>query len=271
MLSHDSIRPHLKLSCPCGADVRVDPLDQKRGLSCPKCGLSINFVVSVDPLDRKRSKVSLIVPLNAVDGVGESLGTIIRKSPMAPKKPSKTVSVRSVTRKSAIPPARASSPPVPPPSPRPAGRPAKGVLAECPCGSAFPVDESDLASLQYCPGCGIRYHIVVKLEHGTRNKTALLVPAKVMGQRDGRSVPPPKPAAPSRKTVGVTKVRRTAATELIPGVQSVPCLCGATLAVRRRDVQHGMSCPACRRSLAFSEVRDPQTLAPLIRVREVPS
>jgi predicted nucleic acid-binding Zn-ribbon protein len=282
MLSQDPIRPWMKLSCTCGGDVRVDPHSQERKVDCPKCGMPIHFVVSIDPLDRKRSKVSLVLPLTAVKAEGESLGTIIRKIPLVPKSAEpKTVAPKTVGRKTVVRKTVAPRPGHPgdlldAPEPevsagsRSTGRATRGVLADCPCGQSFPVDESDLASLQYCPGCGIRYHVVVKLEKGTRKKVALLVPAKVMGQRDARSAAVPKPSAAGRKTVRVPKAAPPSASSapLPPGAQAVSCFCGATLVVRRKDVSSGMICPSCRRKVDFAESRDPQTLAPILRLRE---
>ncbi len=254
MLHQDPIRPHLKLSCPCGGDVRVDPLSQDRSLHCPKCGLPIHFVVSVDPQDRRRSKVSLVVPRTAVRAEGESLGMRPSK---APSEAPKTVRAKTVAA------VRVPPPPQAPPAPRPSGRTVKGVRGQCVCGESFPVDESDLAGMQSCPGCGVRYHTVIKLEKGTRKKVVMLVPVKVTSQPDARSRMLPKPAAAPRKTVRVPRAST-------PGAPSVACSCGAPLLVRRRELAEGMTCPSCRRVLAFSETRDPQTLAPLIRLREEP-
>jgi predicted RNA-binding Zn-ribbon protein involved in translation (DUF1610 family) len=199
MLNQDPIRPAMKLSCPCGADVRVDPHQQNRNLECPKCGLALRVVVGVDPKDLKRSRVSLVLPSAAFKTGGESLGssakpvkarTLVRKT-VVPKPAPKTVAPRV-----------AAAPPPPPPPPR-TGRTVRGVIAQCACGSSFPVEEGELATQQDCPGCGVRYHVVVKLEKGSRTKSALLVPVRIVNRPTFAapgSKPPPNIPSRSRQT-----------------------------------------------------------------------
>jgi hypothetical protein len=261
MFNPDEIRAHPKLSCPCGADIRVDPQKRERNVECPKCGLELSVVVSVDPKDLKQSKLSLVVPLMAVKTEGESLAKLERKTP--PPAPKSTVVPPAAT------PTRTASP---------GPKSVKGVFAECPCGTRFPVDEAELATKETCPGCKVKYHVVLKLVPGTKRKTAMLVPER------GQSlvIKPPSPSGTKRikKAVseapkrGSTKVPRATKVrplpELPPGAQGVACFCGAWLVVRRKDVRDGSTCPSCGRALAFSEQRDPQTLVPVLKVREAP-
>jgi hypothetical protein len=65
------------------------------------------------------------------------------------------------------------------------------------------VEEGELATQQDCPGCGVRYHIVVKIEKGTRAKSALLVPVRIVNRPSFSapgSKPPPNIPARSRQT-----------------------------------------------------------------------
>jgi hypothetical protein len=55
-----------------------------------------------------------------------------------------------------------------------------------------------------------------------------------------------------------------------PGAQAVACPCGAYVMVRRKDLDQTLPCMGCGRALRFIEDRDPQTLAPRIRIRPGP-
>jgi hypothetical protein len=260
MINPDEIRAHPKLSCPCGADIRVDPRKRERKVACPRCGLELSVVVSLDPKDLGQSKLSLVVPLKAVRTEGESLAKLGRKTP--PPAPMSTV---------------VAPPAAPPPQASP--KSVKGVFAECPCGTRFPVDETDLASKETCPGCKVRYHVVLRLVPGTKRKTAMLVPERGQSvvvkppspsgtKRMKKASPQAAPKQGSTKVPRATKVRPLP--ELPPGAQGVACLCGAWLVVRQKDVRDGSTCASCGRALAFSEQRDPQTLVPVLKVREAP-
>lgn len=257
-MREESIGRIHKVSCPCGADVRIDPLKPDRNVTCPRCRLRIDFVVTIDPKSR-RPRVSIVVPLNAVKPEGESLAAV----------PAKTAP-------------RAPQPPPP--------RTVRAVLAECPCGAAFPVDASKLPGLQSCPRCKTSYHVTLKTEPGTRKKSALLVPqtpapvprARASG-KTRLGLPPAGPARaetviPARRGVRTrtivpppAKAAPKPPPEVPPGAQAVPCPCGEIHIVRRKDLGHEVPCPTCGRTLRFEEVRDPQTLAPIIRVRTDPA
>jgi hypothetical protein len=247
-----------KVSCPCGQDIRVDPMSQERRVVCRKCGMKVDFVVSIDPRLRK-ARVSIVVPRDAVKIEGESLAARKSVPEPAPKAP-------------------------PPPAPRTvaprSGKTVRVPTGTCACGTSFPVDESELTSIQACPTCGTSYHVVVKLEPGTRKKTVILVPEKPFARKEPPAPKPPPakasqktktiapPAVPARKgraTVAPT-ARTRAVPEVPPGAQAVACPCGDYVIVRRRDLKGELPCEACGRSLRFEEVRDPQTLAPRIRV-----
>jgi predicted nucleic acid-binding Zn-ribbon protein len=152
------------------------------------------------------------------------------------------------------------------------------VLGTCICGTSFPVDDEELTSIQACPNCGVEYHVVVKMERGTRERSAILVPVKTVTVRRPSIAPRPMPPPSTRsgkRTVlpakGKTRVSVPKAPPVIPpGAQRVDCDCGEPLVVRKKDVVRGMACPACGRILKFQEVPNPQTLVPVIRIRPDP-
>jgi len=136
---------------------------------------------------------------------------------------------------------------------------------------------------------------VIKTEG--KKRVAILVPEKPIVHRDeiiratiyrkapggGKKSPPEQeaPSAPevvvrrSRTRVVVPKtsaqrtepVRPPVVPEVPPGAQAVPCSCGATFIVRRKDLSQGLTCARCGVAASFEEIRDPQTLAPTIRVK----
>src|SRR5689334_12145289 len=62
-----------KVSCVCGAQLRVDTTKADRRVTCLSCRNTFDFVVSVDAA-RKRSKVSIVLSRAAMKTEGESLG-----------------------------------------------------------------------------------------------------------------------------------------------------------------------------------------------------
>jgi hypothetical protein len=74
--------------------------------------------------------------------------------------------------------------------------------------------------------------------------------------------------APRRTRVTSTPKPKAAAPP--PGAQTVTCPCGEVLVARRRDVEAGLTCGACGKALRLMEDRDPQTLAPRVRLRPDP-
>jgi hypothetical protein len=170
------------------------------------------------------------------------------------------------------------------------------------------VDDRQLDAVQVCPGCQCEYHVVVKTESAGKKRVAILVPRKPIVRRDEiiratiyrkapgsktagspnsalNPSPPenPESAAPpdfsvvrkGRMKVGVPKtpaapLRRKPAPEVPPGAQGVPCPCGDTFIVRKKDLAQGLSCSSCGIAALFEETRDPQTLAPTIRIKAAP-
>lgn len=248
----DGMKAVHKVSCPCGAGVRVDAQTAERSVRCPKCNRLLDFVVSIDARSR-RAKVSIVVSMDAMMLEGQSLGLGTSKKKGPP-------------------------PPVEPPRTRVPPRTVKGVFGTCICGTSFPVDDQELTTIAPCPRCGIEYHVVVKIERGTKKKTAMLVPVKSEVARRptiSPAAPPPPSATRSGKRTQAPMRARTkvaapkpAPVEIPPGAQAVACSCGETLVVRRKDVVRGMLCPSCGRGLKFKEEIDPQTLAPRISLRD---
>jgi DNA-directed RNA polymerase subunit RPC12/RpoP len=248
-MTDTSSRTPYRVSCPCGTSLRIDALKAERRLRCPTCGLVLSFVVTMDGRSR-RPRVSIVVAPEAMKPEGESLATVSARKGEPPAAAEPKASRTRV-----------------------GGRTVRGVLGTCACGTSFPVDDQELASIQACPQCGTRYHVVVKVERGTRKKTAILVPVDPQPGRRPAIAPAPPPATRAgRRTQvlgrGRTRVSRPPPPKppIPPGAQGVDCPCGATLAVRRKDVARGMDCPACGRAVRFREVHDPQTLAPRIRI-----
>jgi hypothetical protein len=260
------------VSCLCGAQVRVDPVSPDRRVTCPSCQSSFDFVVTMDQASRN-TRLSLILPRSALKPEGESLAL----SPMAKEPPSPPpLAVTRVTKKSA-------------------GKTIKAVLARCECGETFAVEDTgELTSIQSCPECKRAYHVVFKIESGSKFKSAIIVPTKPIVHRGEKlrtlltkpapaaspeSVPPP-PAGPDPFGSGkkgrtrVTKVSRQAApsprpAEVPAGSQAVPCSCGEFFVIRRKDVGQVLACAACGQKARAVEGCDPQTLAPILRMRPV--
>ena len=284
-MANEQFKRLQKVSCLCGTQIKVDTASDDRHVTCPSCNNSFDVVVDLDT--GKRSRVSIVLSRAAMKTEGESLG----KTSGTPA------------------PARAAAPPPPPPPPsktrtaasrgggsetRPkvtrvprksAGKNSNAIMGNCECGASFPLEETDdLTSLQSCPQCNTLYHVVFKLEHGTHEKTAMLVPEKPKLPKSRTFAPKPgstttpddlrvtdffTPSKKGRTRVGGTKARSKAKPppEIPPGAQGVPCSCGTIFVVRRRDVGGELTCEGCGKTAKFEEVRDPQTLAPVIRIR----
>lgn len=285
-MAEDQFRSVAKVSCVCGAQLRVDPSSDDRRVTCPTCNNTFDFVVSMDTAKR-RARVSIVLSKAAMKTEGDSLGKA--DGPLKPAAPA------------------AKAPPTPSPA-KPApkvtrvnrkvgGKTTKAIMGNCECGASFPLEETDeLTIVQSCPQCNILYHVVFKLEPGTHQKTAMLVPEKPKLPKS-RTIarpapplfpegPPPSPDdirvtdffTPSKKArtkVSKPKAPNTKAKppkpppEIPPGAQGVPCPCGTIFVVRRRDVAGpGLTCEGCGKNATFEEARDPQTLAPVIRIRK---
>lgn len=282
-MADEPIRAYQKVSCLCGAQIRVDPSSTDRRVTCPSCGSNFDFVVTLDP-GRKRSKVSIVLPRAAMKTEGESLGKASGK-PAA----SKTAAPKN-------PEPKAAPPPPPPPTPSRVTRKVSpktvyALTGNCECGTVFPLfDTGELATVQACPECNRAYHVVFKLEPGTRKKTAILVPDKLALPKSRTLAAPPKPPKGATRTgktaandpgsrvtdfftpggkkrTQVTKARTKTPPEIPPGAQGVPCPCGELFVVRRRDVGRSLTCGGCGKTASFEEARDPQSLAPIIRIK----
>ena len=267
-----------KVSCLCGATVRVDPLRQDRRVTCPSCNSTFDFVVTVDAA-RKKSMISLVLPRSAMKTEGESLGSSAR----ADQKPA--------------PPAKADPKPAPKADPKPAPKvPATRAVtraprkssaknadiptATCECGAEFALEDTgELTTLQSCPQCNRVYHVIFKIEHGTKKKTAIIVPQKPVFQRRMETVAPAKATGrpgdvtdfftkKGKTRVGKAPAKPKPPPEIPPGAQGVPCPCGEIFVVRRRDLGEERTCASCGKASTFEEGRDPQTLAPVIRIRK---
>jgi len=276
-----------KVSCVCGATLRVDPSKADRRVTCASCRNSFDFVVSMDAA-RKKSRVSIVLSRAAMKTEGDSLGKAEAEeavfSPPAPPAPEAKPSrgkpseykpkVSKVTKKVA-------------------GKTTRIVMGNCECGAEFPLEDTgELASLQSCPQCNTPYHVVFKIEHGTNQKTAMLVPEKPKLPKSRTFAPKPSvplfpdggtpapddlrvtdfftPAKKGRTKVPAPKgktVKVKLPPEIPPGAQGVPCSCGTIFVVRRRDLTDGLTCEGCGKKASFEESRDPQSLAPVIRIR----
>jgi hypothetical protein len=147
-------RPMPKVSCLCGADVRVDPMSPTRRVTCLACRSTFDFVVTMDAA-RKNSRISLILPRGAL-GVPNAEPLPVTRQPTPPP-------ARAVTR-------------VPKKTP---GKTLRGIVAACDCGEHFPVeDDGELSSIQSCPHCGRSYHVAFKIDAATRTKTAMMAPLR---------------------------------------------------------------------------------------------
>jgi hypothetical protein len=274
MRDEPQLRKIHKVSCLCGAECRVDPLNTDRHVICPSCGSSFDFVVTVDA-GKRNPRLSIVLPRAAMKTEGESLGKTGPKA--SPPK-----AVTQAPKAEAPPP----TPPVTRISRKTSGKTVQLSMANCECGASFPLEDTgELATMQSCPQCNRTYHVVFKLEPGTRKKTAIVVPDKPMPQKRTLA-PSPKPSAGGKpdaiadifterrnRTKVVKKAARTSvpkpkpAPEIPPGAQGVPCSCGEMFVVRRKDLGSDMTCGGCGRKATFEEARDPQTLAPTLRIR----
>src|SRR4051812_39840779 len=126
-----SQRPLPKVSCLCGADVRVDPMAATRRVTCLMCRSTFDFVVTMDA-SRKNSRISLILPRGALEMPGTgSLPPAPAPRPALPPTPAR--SVTKVVKKTP-------------------GKTLRGIVAACDCGEHFPVeDDGELSSIQSCP------------------------------------------------------------------------------------------------------------------------
>ena len=269
MKDEPSLRRIQKVSCPCGADVSVDPLSTDRRVTCPGCRSTFDFVVTMDAA-RRSSRLSLVLTREVLHTEGESLGAASESMPSTPIPPAaKLPAPKSATRVSKKAAAKAST---------------SAPTANCECGASFSLEDTgELTSMQSCPQCNRTYHVVFKIEHGTKNKVPIVVPGKPIVHR--RTVPPSsKPASAADPMADVfterrnrTKVAKRSVRvpagklkpppEIPPGAQGVPCPCGRIFVVRRRDIGMEMTCESCGKAAVFEEARDYQTLAPIIRIR----
>jgi len=265
------------VSCLCGGEVRVDPMNRDRRVTCRNCGNTFDFAVTIDQ-SNKHSRVSLILPRGAFKTEGDSLAL---HSPAPGSEPVEEPPAEFEP----VAEAEVEPEPAPPPPPRAPKRSntIQILMGHCECGNVFPLeDNGELTSIQSCPTCKCAYHVVFKLEPGTRQKTAIIVPQKPLMHRRMVTTPPkaPKGATKAGKTVAPpararTKVGNTKAipksrppVEIPIGAQAVPCGCGETFYVRRKDLGQELTCVGCGRKARFEESRHPQTLAPTLRIRQ---
>ena len=263
------------VSCLCGAEVRVDPVSQDRRVTCPSCQSTFDFVVTLDQASRN-TRLTLILPRSALKPEGESLA--FSPAPKEPPSPPPKAVTR-VTKKGA-------------------GKTIKAVLARCECGESFPVEDTgELTSIQSCPECKRSYHVVFKIESGSKLKSAIIVPTKPIVHRGEKlrtllTKPPPaeapnnpSPATGNTDPFGSGKKGRTRVTkesrqtsaaarskdpvEVPAGSQAVPCSCGETFVIRRKDLGQVLTCAGCGQKARAVEGCDPQTLAPILRMRPV--
>ena len=279
----DEPKPLPKVSCLCGESVRVDPLRPERRVTCPSCNSTFDFVVTVDAA-KKKSMVSLVLPKSAMKTTGESLAILPgRPEAPAPAPPeivpdlfTPPTRVRPAAEAKAKPPKAVTKVPR-----RSSGKTLDVPTATCECGAVFPLEDTgELTTLQSCPQCNRVYHVVFKIEPGTKKKTAMIVPQKPVIHHRMQTVAPPKTQGqPGEVTDFFTKKGRTrvsklsvkpkaAPPEIPPGAQGVPCSCGQIFVVRRRDVGQQKTCESCGKTSTFEEGRDPQTLAPVIRIKK---
>ncbi len=282
----ESAKPLAKVSCLCGASVRVDPLKQDRRVTCPDCNSTFDFVVTVDAA-RKKSMISLVLPKAAMKTDGESLAFLgepqaVPSKPQPEYQPDLFAETKSKAAKPAPPPKAPAAKGVTKVPRKGGGKTINVPMATCECGAIFPLeDNGELTSLQSCPQCNLSYHVIFKIEPGTKKKTAIIVPEKPVIKHRMQTVAPPKAsqARPGDVTDFFTKKGRTRVSkvsvkpkapppEIPPGAQGVPCDCGQIFVVRRRDLGQQKTCEGCGKIATFEEARDPQTLAPVIRIRK---
>ncbi len=272
----DDPKPLQQVSCLCGATVKIDPQKQDRRVTCPSCRSTFGFVVTVDA-SRKKSMVSLVLPRSAMKTEGESLGTLSGGISHAPQK--EKVEATSPRRPELKPVPKSAATRVSKVARKSPGETIGIPMATCECGAEFPLeDNGELTSLQSCPQCNRVYHVVFKIEPGTSNKTAIIVPQKQAIRHRMETMPPSRPTArPGDVTDFFTKKGKTRVSkapgkpkppaEIPPGAQGVPCSCGQIFVVRRRDLGQQKTCEGCGKLATFVEGRDPQTLAPTIRIK----
>src|SRR4051812_16772776 len=116
-------RPLPKVSCLCGADVRVDPMAATRRVTCLMCRSTFDFVVTVDAA-RKNSRISLILPRGAL-GMPGTGPLPSAPAPRAAPPPTPARAVTNVTK-------------APKKTP---GKTLRGIVAGCDCGEHFPVED----------------------------------------------------------------------------------------------------------------------------------
>jgi hypothetical protein len=170
-----------KVSCLCGAEVCVDPQSRDRQVVCPACRSTFAFVVTMDP-KLKNSRLSLVLSPAAMKRAGESFS----EAPLSPPP-------KPVTRA----PKRSS------------GKTIHVSMARCECGAVFPLEDTgELTTLQSCPQCNRVYHVVFKIEHGSKEKSGIIVPQGPIAPPGGRirAMPTSKPA---RSTTAPEKVAGT--------------------------------------------------------------
>ena len=289
-MAQEHFRSYAKVSCLCGAQIRVDTSSTDRHVTCPSCENTFDFVVSMDAA-RKRSQVSIVLSRAAMKTEGESLGKS-GPEPVEPR-PQPAPPPSAPSREAAAEAKPKAAPKVSKVSRKGSGKTVKAIMANCECGASFPLEETeDLTSMQSCPQCNCLYHVVFKIEHGTHEKTAMLVPEKPKLPKSRTIAPKPAPplfpagapgnpddlrvtdfftpAKKGRTRVGNSKLRGKPKppAEIPPGAQGVPCSCGTMFIVRRRDLAEGLTCEGCGKAATFEEARDPQTLAPVLRIRK---
>jgi transcription elongation factor Elf1 len=238
---------YYRVSCPCGAQLKIDPLRPERKFTCPSCKETSDFIVTMDARSRQ-PRVSIVVPTKA----------LLAADSLRSAKASRVEASRA---------------------------PVTGAVATCPCGAPLPVDPDELAEVSTCGACGNVFHVVLKLDPASKRKVAILIPKEGPAPRKPAAPPPPREDAPAPRATRVarpagrprptepprgTRVRpKPTAVKPPPGTQAAACPCGHTLFVRRRDVGSEVPCPGCGTTLRLEEARDPQTLAPVVRVRPV--
>ncbi len=232
-------------------------------MDCTKCGVSVDFVVSIDPRI-KSPRVSIVLPRSAF--------AAFEVKPDGKKEAGPEPKPETRTRKAE-----------PQDSP-----PGGGLAASCSCGATMIVDSEELTSIQTCTLCGTAFHVVIKRVPGSTRKEVILVPKKISPSRKSMVVPssPPTPRAgvtrSTQKQGSRTKVttaragRKTVAprkskppVEAPPGSQLVLCRCGQTLLVYRRDLGRDIPCQGCGILLHLHETLDPQTLSPKLEATPV--
>src|SRR5262245_58858484 len=94
MKDEPQLRKIHKVSCLCGAEVRVDPLNTDRHVTCPNCGNSFDFVVTVEA-GKRQPRLSIVLPRAAMKIEGDSLGKAGPKPEPKPAPPPQAVTQAS--------------------------------------------------------------------------------------------------------------------------------------------------------------------------------